>query len=123
MLEMAASGAAVLQLRSVEYARNHRVRIHCRSSFLDDPGTVVVDEAHTLEQPLITAVTHSTAEARLTLVGVPNEPGAAARILCKIPRSVATINSRASRSRAAVINCVVEPTTSACPLPPAKRFL
>jgi aspartate kinase len=80
MLEMAASGAGVLQLRSVEYARNHGVRIHCRSSFEDAPGTVVLAEGETMEQPLITAVTHSTAEARVTLVGVPDEPGAAARI-------------------------------------------
>jgi aspartate kinase len=80
MLEMAASGAGVLQLRSVEYARNHGVRIHCRSSFDDTPGTVVLAEGDTMEQPLITAVTHSTAEARLTLIGIPNEPGAAARI-------------------------------------------
>ena len=80
MLEMAASGAGVLQLRAVEYARNHGVRIHCRSSFEDAPGTVVLAEGETMEQPLITAVTHSTAEARITLVGVPDEPGAAARI-------------------------------------------
>jgi len=80
MLEMAASGAGVLQLRSVEYARNHGVRIHCRSSFEDAPGTVVVAEGETMEQPLITAVTHSTSEARVTLSGVPDEPGAAARI-------------------------------------------
>src|SRR5436853_3645071 len=80
MLEMAASGAGVLQLRSVEYARNHGVQIHCRSSFEDAPGTVVLAEGDTVEQPLITAVTHSVAEARLTLVGVPDEPGAAARI-------------------------------------------
>ncbi len=80
MLEMAASGAGVLQLRSVEYARNHGVRIHCRSSFEDAPGTVVLGERETMEQPLITAVTHSTSEARVTLAGVPDEPGAAARI-------------------------------------------
>jgi aspartate kinase len=80
MLEMAASGAGVLQLRSVEYARNHGVRIHCRSSFEESPGTVVVAEGETMEQPLITAVTHSTSEARVTLSGVPDEPGAAARI-------------------------------------------
>jgi aspartate kinase len=80
MLEMSASGAGVLQLRSVEYARNHGVRIHCRSSFEDAPGTVVLAEGETMEQPLITAVTHSTSEARVTLVGVPDEPGAAARI-------------------------------------------
>ena len=80
MLEMAASGAGVLQLRSVEYARNHGVRIHCRSSFEDGSGTVVLSEADTVEQPLITAVTHSTSEAQVTLVGVPDELGAAARI-------------------------------------------
>src|SRR6476646_2690170 len=80
MLEMSASGAGVLQLRSVEYARNHGVRIHCRSSFEDGLGTVVAAEGETMEQPLITAGTHSTSEARLTLVGVPNEPGAAAHI-------------------------------------------
>ncbi len=80
MLEMAASGAGVLQLRSVEYARNHGVRIHCRSSFSGEPGTFVVAEGETMEQPLITAVTHSAKEARITLTGVPDEPGAAARI-------------------------------------------
>ena len=69
MLEMAASGAGVLQLRSVEYARNHGVRIHCRSSFDDGPGTVVLSEQETMEHPLITAVTHSTGEARVTLHG------------------------------------------------------
>jgi aspartate kinase len=80
MLEMAASGAGVLQLRSVEYARNHGVKIHCRSSFDSEPGTFVVAEGETMEQPLITAVTHSVQEARITLTGVPDEPGAAARI-------------------------------------------
>src|SRR5215204_5468433 len=80
MLEMAASGAGVLQLRSVEYARNHGVRIHCRSSFSEEPGTYVVGEEETMERPLITAVTHSTDEARVTLLGVPDHPGIAGRI-------------------------------------------
>jgi aspartate kinase len=80
MLEMAASGAKVLQLRSVEYARTHGVRIHCRSSFEDGAGTVVVGEDETVENPLITAVTHSIEEARITLLGVPDRPGAAASI-------------------------------------------
>ena len=64
----------------VEYARNHGVRIHCRSSFDDAPGTVVVSEEETMEHPLITAVTHSTEEARVTLIGVPDTPGVAGRI-------------------------------------------
>jgi aspartate kinase len=80
MLEMSASGAKVLQLRSVEYARNHGVRIHCRSSFEDGPGTLVVAEEKTVEQPFVTAVTHSDGEARVTLTGVRDEPGVAGRI-------------------------------------------
>jgi aspartate kinase len=77
---MSASGAGVLQLRSVEYARNHGVRIHCRSSFTEAPGTFVVGEEETMERPLITAVTHSRDEARMTLLGVPDHPGIAGRI-------------------------------------------
>jgi aspartate kinase len=80
MLEMSSSGAGVLQLRSVEYARNHGVKIHCRSSFNDRPGTVVLGEQETMEHPLITAVTHSTGEARVTLKGVPDTPGIAGRV-------------------------------------------
>jgi aspartate kinase len=80
MLEMAASGARVLQLRSVEYARNYGVRIHVRPSFGDGSGTLVVGEDETMERPLVTAVTHSTDEARVTLTGVPDRPGIAGRI-------------------------------------------
>jgi aspartate kinase len=80
MLEMASSGAKVLQLRSVEYARNHGVSIHCRSSSEDGPGTLVTSEEQTMERPLVTAVTHSTDEARVTLTGVRDEPGVAGRI-------------------------------------------
>jgi aspartate kinase len=83
-LEMAASGARVLQLRSVEYARNHGVRIHCRSSFEDGPGTLVVSEdeseQETMEQPFVTAVTHTDDEARVTLTGIRDEPGVAGEI-------------------------------------------
>src|SRR5919202_387806 len=80
MLEMAASGAGVLQLRSVEYARNHGVRIHCRSSFAEGPGPFFAGEEERMERPLITAVTHSRDEARITLLGVPDHPGIAGRI-------------------------------------------
>jgi aspartate kinase len=94
MLEMSASGAGVLQLRSVEYARNHGVRIHVRSSFIDDgvggTGTLVVGEEETVEQPLITAVTHSTEEARVTIKGVPDTPGIAGRIASAL--AVANVN-------------------------------
>ena len=80
MLEMSASGAKVLQLRSVEYARNYGVRIHVRPSYGDGSGTLVLGEDETMERPLITAVTHSTEDARVTLTGVPDRPGIAARI-------------------------------------------
>ena len=84
MLEMSASGAKVLQLRSVEYARNNGVRIHCRSSFEAGPGTLVVSEEEsekeTVEQPFVTAVTHSDGEARVTLTGLRDEPGVAGRV-------------------------------------------
>ena len=79
MLEMSASGAGVLQLRAVEYARNHGVSIHCRSSFEDTPGTLIVAEDVTMEQPMVTAVTHAH-EARVTLTGLLDEPGVAGRV-------------------------------------------
>ncbi|MGH2987460.1 MAG: aspartate kinase [Solirubrobacterales bacterium] len=79
MLEMSSSGAGVLQLRAVEYARNHAVRIHCRSSFDDAPGTLVLAEDETMERPLVTAVTHAY-EARVTLAGLRDEPGVAGRV-------------------------------------------
>jgi aspartate kinase len=56
------------------------VRIHCRSSFEEADGTIVVTEEETVEHPLITAVTHSTAEARVTLIGVPDRPGVAGAV-------------------------------------------
>jgi aspartate kinase len=87
MLEMSASGAKVLQLRSVEYARNHGVRLHCRSSFEDGPGTLVLPEDETMERPMVTAVTHSDAEARVTLTGVRDEPGVAGRIFSALADS------------------------------------
>jgi aspartate kinase len=78
---MASSGAGVLQLRSVEYARNHGVRIHCRSSFEEGPGTFVLDEEETMERPLVTAVTHSLGDARITLTSLPDRPGIAGQVL------------------------------------------
>jgi aspartate kinase len=79
MLEMSSSGAGVLQLRAVEYGRNHGVRIHCRSSFTDGPGTLVLGEEETLEHPMVTAVTHAY-EARVTLLGLSDQPGVAGRV-------------------------------------------
>ncbi|MGZ4130089.1 MAG: aspartate kinase [Actinomycetota bacterium] len=81
MLEMAASGAEVLQLRSVEYARRHGVRVHVRSSFGDNDGTWVVEEEEVgVEQAMISGVALDTGEAKITLLDVPDRPGVAATI-------------------------------------------
>lgn len=84
MLEMAASGAGVLQMRSVEFARNHGVIIHCRSSFHDAPGTIVKEADETMEQAIISGVTHDTSEAKVTLRDVPDHPGVAARVFTEL---------------------------------------
>jgi aspartate kinase len=80
MLEIAASGGRVLSLRSVEFARNHHVPLHVRSSFTWEPGTWVVEEDASMEQPVVTAITHDTSEAKVTVTGVPDRPGVAAHL-------------------------------------------
>ena len=79
MLELAASGAKVLALRSVEYARRYKVPIHVRSSFSTRPGTLVIEE-EAMEQPIISGVAHDRSQAKVTVVGVPDVPGKAAQI-------------------------------------------
>jgi aspartate kinase len=82
MLELAACGAKVLHLRSVEYARRAGLPIHVRSSYTNKSGTIVTGSMEDLsvEQALITGVAHDRSEAKITIVGVPDEPGEAARI-------------------------------------------
>ena len=80
MLEMASTGARVLQLRSVEFARNHGVIIHVRSSFNDSEGTIVREADETMEQAIISGVTHDTSEAKVTVRDVPDRPGVAAAV-------------------------------------------
>src|SRR5271155_4229817 len=80
MLEMAATGGRVLMLRAVEFARNHNVPLHVRSSFTWEPGTWVVEEDADMEDAVVTAVTHDTSEAKVTVSGVPDRPGVAARL-------------------------------------------
>jgi aspartate kinase len=79
MLEMSASGAKVLMLRAVEMARSHGVRIHARSTFTSEPGTWI-EEVTGMEEPIVSAVTHSEDEVLVTLRGVPDRPGVAAAI-------------------------------------------
>jgi aspartate kinase len=82
MLEMAASGAKVLMLRCVEYARRYGVTIHVRSSYTNKPGTIVSGSVEDIpvEQAMITGVAHDRSEAKVTVTGVPDQAGVAARI-------------------------------------------
>jgi aspartate kinase len=80
MLELAAAGAKVLALRAVEYARNHGVPIHVRSSFAEAEGTWVVKEDDVLEQAIISGIASDTGEAKVTILAVPDRPGVAGRV-------------------------------------------
>ena len=83
MLELAASGAKVLHLRCVEYARRYDLPIHVRSSFSNNEGTWVVKdhpEGDQMEQAIISGIAHDKSEAKITIVGVPDRTGVAARI-------------------------------------------
>lgn len=85
MLEMAATGAKVLELRSVEYARSSGIKLHVRSSFSDEDGTWIAEEDERMEQAIIAGVTHDESEAKVTVRDVPDRPGVVAAIF----RSVA----------------------------------
>jgi aspartate kinase len=80
MLEMTAAGCPKPAMRSVEFARTWRVRLHVRSSFTWEPGTWVVEEDPDMEDAIVAAVVHDISEAKVTIVGVPDEPGIAARV-------------------------------------------
>ena len=115
MLEMAASGAQVLALRSVEYARKYGIPIHVRSSFTDAEGTWVREEgghmeSEELEQPIIRAVTYSTDEAKVTVRHVPDRPGVAARVFTALADAhvnVDTIIQNTSESGHSDITCTI----------------
>ena len=94
MLELAACGAKVLHLRSVEYARRAGLPIHVRSSYTTKPGTLVTGSMEDLpvEQALITGVAHDRSEAKITIVGVPDEPGEAARIFATVAAAESNID-------------------------------
>ncbi|MFN2506173.1 MAG: aspartate kinase [Acidimicrobiales bacterium] len=79
MLEISATGGRVLALRSVEFARNHSVDLHVRSSFTWEPGTWI-SEGGQVEKAIISGITHDTSEAKITIVGVPDRPGIAAQL-------------------------------------------
>jgi aspartate kinase len=92
MLELAASGAKVLQLRSVEYARAHSVKVHVRSSFADEPGTWIIEEDVRMEQAIISGVAADDSEAKVTLQDVPDRPGVAAAIFRAVAAEGASVD-------------------------------
>jgi aspartate kinase len=81
MLEMSASGAKVMALRSIEIARSYGVRLRVRSTFVDGAGTWIGEEGDlVLEKAIISGVTHDTSEAKVSIIGVPDRPGVAAQV-------------------------------------------
>jgi aspartate kinase len=90
MLEMAGAGSKVLALRSVEFARNHHVPLHVRSSFTWEPGTWVTSEEPSMEDPIISGVVTDASEAKVTVLGVPDRPGVSAALF--EPLAAANVN-------------------------------
>jgi aspartate kinase len=84
MLEMASIGAKVLQIRSVEFAKKYKVPLHVRSTFTEGEGTMVVEEDAGMESVVVSGVTFSKNEARITLKQVPDQPGVAAKIFAPV---------------------------------------
>ncbi|NLG10796.1 MAG: aspartate kinase [Coriobacteriaceae bacterium] len=85
MLEMAASGAGVLQMRSVEFARNYDVLIHCRSAFTDNQGTFIKEAI--MESAIISGIVHDNSEAKITIRSVPDQVGIAAKVFSAIAKA------------------------------------
>jgi aspartate kinase len=94
MLELASSGAKVLNIRATEYARRHGVTLHVRSSFTPDEGTIVYNptEGETVEEPIITGVAADLSQAKITVAGVPDVPGKAAQIFTTVAAGNANID-------------------------------
>jgi aspartate kinase len=80
LLEMTATGCPKPAMRSVEFARRHHVKLHIRSAFTWEPGTIVTEETPDMEQAVVNAVTHDTSEAKVTVSGVSDQPGVAAQM-------------------------------------------
>jgi aspartate kinase len=119
MLEMAAAGSRVLALRSVEFARNYDVALHVRSSFGEEEGTWITKETPDMEKAIISAVAHTSDEAKITVAGVRDQPGVAATIFTALADAminVDTIIQNVSVDGAADVSFTV-------PLPELRRAL
>jgi aspartate kinase len=100
MMEMASLGAKVLEIRSVEYAMLYGMPLHVRSSFTDTAGTYVVKEEESMEQILVSGVTYSRNEARITITKVPDRPGVAASIFNPISEANIVVDMIIQNTRA-----------------------
>jgi aspartate kinase len=92
MLEMASLGAKVLQIRSVEFAKKYGVVIHVRSSFNDNPGTLVLKEDSDMETVMVSGVTYSKDEAKISVLQIPDKPGVAASIFTPLSDANITVD-------------------------------
>jgi aspartate kinase len=93
MLEAAASGSKVLALRSVEFARNHNVPVHVRSSFVPDEGTWITEETPGMEKAIVSAIAHKSDEAKITLAGVADSPGVAGTIFTALADAMINVDT------------------------------
>jgi aspartate kinase len=92
LLEMTATGCPKPAMRSVEYARRWGVKLHVRSAFTWEPGTWVHEEDPSMEQAIVSAVTHDVSEAKVTVSGVPDQPGIAARLFRELAEGAVNVD-------------------------------
>jgi len=114
MLEMSASGAKVMALRSIEVARSYGVKLRVRSTFVDGEGTWIGEEDDlVLEKAIISGVTHDTSEAKVSIIGVPDRPGIAAKVFRELADAGVNIDmivQNVSRDGAATISFTLPKT-------------
>ena len=115
MLEMAALGAKVLQGRSVEFAKKHNVPVHVRSTFKPDPGTLVTREDDSMEDVVVTGITHDRDQAKVSILRVPDRPGIASRVFGGLGAQNIVVDRSANISRDGLTDI-----SSPCPAPTAR---
>ncbi len=124
MLEMASLGAQVMQARSIEVAKKFDVPIHVRSSFTDNPGTMIVKEVKRMEEVLVTGITLNKNESKITICNVPDKPGIASKIFNKLAEggiNVDMIVQNVSHTRMTDISFTLMKTEAARAIKLAKK--
>jgi aspartate kinase len=100
MMEMASLGAKVLEIRSVQFAKNFGIPLHVRSTFVDVEGTMVVKEEDVMEQQFVTGVAYDKNQARITIMKVPDQPGIAAKVFTPISEANIVVDMIIQNTRA-----------------------